>query len=104
MKLWVVIAAIKAAFKTFALRVSVPLSRVHSWDWSNCDHKHICYAARILEKDDFQKVCRHIDAIRKDPLLGAECCDACDGCKYAGVVSFVTDEDGKKSVDFWFPE
>lgn len=100
MKLWVIKAAVKAAFRAFMLELRMPLTRIHSSWWDGYDHKHFCYAARLLEAGDFSLVCRHRNEIDFD----AEWCDACDACPYMGEVDFITDESGQKCVKFWLPK
>lgn len=83
MKLWM----IRQAFRTAWQRFKMPLARLHSYSWSTGDHQHICYAARLLEPDDFCSVCPAHN--RKDFWIEHE--DECDDCQYFGSIEFCTD-------------
>lgn len=67
------------------------LIRLHSRDWSENDHFHICLAARLLEEDDFKAVCP----------AGENCTpeleDICDCCSMMRVIHFNSFND-RKSV------
>lgn len=90
---WRIRSALRIAFQRF----NRPLISVHSSSWNIEDHAHICYAARILQEDDFKKVCPI--ANRNNVEIENE--DMCDYCPYFGIVEFNTDEKtGKKFVQF----
>ena len=73
-----------------------PLRLCQSYSWKEGDHRHICYAARILTEKDFREVC----PIAKNRTRRIENDDfCCDSCPYNGIVDFYTD-DGIKRVDF----
>ena len=67
------------------------LIRLHSRDWGEHDHFHICLAARLLEEDDFKAVCP----------AGENCTpeleDICDCCSMLRVIHFNSFHD-RKSV------
>ena len=76
--------------------VTMPLFRLHSSKWDCNDHAHICLAARLLEPDDFQKVC----PLRPGALAEHE--DGCDECGYFATLFFDTSmESGGKSISIY---
>ena len=79
----------RAAYKA----VKMPMSRLHSSRWDYNDHAHICLAARLLEPDDFRKVCK---AQKHD----IEHCDDCDDCYWFTLIRFMQSVGGRKMI--WF--
>ncbi len=74
--------------------VKMPMSRLHSSMWDRNDHAHICLAARLLEPDDFRKVCPLVK-----PIIEHE--DECDECGYFAIVDFDTSMSGKRSISIY---
>ena len=89
---------IKAAIRKALHALQIPMRRLHSYSWEEGDHAHFCYAARLLEPDDFKKVC---PASKLGLRYYCELTDLCDDCPYMGGLSFETDESGKKSIVIW---
>lgn len=74
--------------------VKMPLFRLHSSTWDCNDHAHICLAARLLEPDDFRKVCPYVK-----PMIEHE--DECDECGFFAIVDFDTSMDGRRSISIY---
>lgn len=77
---------LKSALRSAVQRYRRPLLPCHSFDWGREDHQHVCYAVRLLEEDDFRKVC---PLIRQGKAVRAEMEDYCsDMCPYLGFIEF----------------
>lgn len=87
---------LRSALRVAVQRIRFPLTRIHSYNWSGEDHCHICYAARLLEADDFLAVC---PLSNRKPWVEHE--DYCDECPYSGCVYFKQAADGTKWIDLW---
>lgn len=76
--IWKIISAIKFAVQ----RLRFPLVKIHGSNWDEHDHCHVCIAARLLDAEDFVKVCP----------FGGKCNiewdDCCDRCEYKKLLMF----------------
>lgn len=91
MKFW----HIKSALKWMKYRLKHPVTTASSSDWSTDDHQHICLVARLLERDDFERVC---------PCNGKceiELDDRCDRCPYMSIVRFNKDSFCEKWISLY---
>lgn len=92
MLLWRIKSAIYAGIKAFCH----PVLNVKGSLWSG-ERCRFCYAARILNRNDFKKVC----PIASKHGQSLELSDSCDSCPYLGSAVFQTlSDDQKKFVKF----
>lgn len=75
---------LKDAMRAFKQRFKRPLIFMHSANslWPTDDHHHICLAVRLLQEDDFIKVCPRWGCV------DAENDDICEACEYFKILDF----------------
>ena len=78
-------------------KYKIYLSPCQSYSWKPGDHKHVCYAVRILDRKDFEQICPIHNGVYPEHSM------RCEDCPYFGEVDFVTDN-GKKKALFYIPK
>lgn len=82
------ITRIKKALKVFWDNLTYPRISTKLDAMNSFDHKHICLAFRLLDINDFKKVCPIENLTPTDP----ECHNECDHCPCQAILQLTKDQ------------